>query len=768
MSAGPKRSLMDDFLGAMDGECGSSPPRARKPPPSKASGVAAWLLAEGFHPTMLYSSAEKPKEKGKRPIGEGWGLERPTVDAILRIYAGASARGVGVCLGPGKGPGGRWLVDLEGDKEGAEDSLAELLGGEVVETMGWSSARGRHRLFFADERFLEALAAAGAKEGSGPEGVGKYELPELPGLEIRVGGFKPDGVVKQVHSACPPTVGTDGAPRAWSGCWEVAELPDAVFAKLEAIAERRAIQTEAEEPVSIPIHRDPFAATAPKGGGRSAEERAALYLEKIDPAVSGERGHNKAFYAACKIGPGFDLPPEVAFRLIRDLYNPRCQPPWSEKELRHKIDDAYKAAADRGFLLNKPLEAGPVGSTARRASEPPPPVDWSKASAADLGVIPLTSVKPRRVNWLWPNRLAEGEMSLVAGEGGLGKSQVLLQIAATISVGGEWPDKVGRAPLGHVYILAAEDAPDTTIVPRLMAMGADLSKIDVISAEHVVKVEGKPPDVHPDCLQDRDIWKARMALRADTRLLIVDPLASYLGRGVNDSKNAELRAVLEPFIKEVTRPRGVCMLCNAHLNKSVNSSTPIHRINGSVAYANLARSVSFVTRDKDDPTHRIFSQEKCNIAPDNLPAIGFRVETRAIPSEEGDIETAVPVFDAETIAGFSLHEAMASDKGTGSRGPDPSKRVALAEWLFDFLQANGNLVLAAKIFDAAGEAGHVGAQNSKGRWGGLNALYRAKDFVPQLTGDKAGWEVVTSNEDGSLRSVRGHAQWLLRPQGVAF
>jgi hypothetical protein len=258
-----------------------------------------------------------------------------------------------------------------------------------------------------------------------------------------------------------------------------------------------------------------------------------------------------------------------------------------------------------------------------------------------------------------------------------------------------------------------------------------------------------------------------MDRRAGVKLLIVDPLPSYLGRGVNDSKNAELRVVLEPFVSEITRPRGVCMLANSHLNKSTDSRTPIHRINGSVAYANLARSVSFVVRDPDDPAHRIFTQVKCNIAPDNLPSIGFRIETRPVATEDGEIETAVPIFDATPIESFDVHDAMTSDKGTGTRGPAPTKRVDLAAWLVDHMKEQGP-ILFAKLVDEAGEAGFLGAENADGRYQGLTNLYRARDYIPKLPEPHAGWEIVTSKEDGSLMSSNGKHRWLMKAVGSSF
>lgn len=84
-------------------------------------------------------------------------------------------------------------------------------------------------------------------------------------------------------------------------------------------------------------------------------ERASKYLATIDPAISGNSGHDVTFRAACKMVLGFDLSVDQAFQLLSLEYNPRCQPPWSEKELRHKVESADKQVGERGFLLNEQI-----------------------------------------------------------------------------------------------------------------------------------------------------------------------------------------------------------------------------------------------------------------------------------------------------------------------------------------------------------------------------------------------------------------------------
>jgi RecA-family ATPase len=94
----------------------------------------------------------------------------------------------------------------------------------------------------------------------------------------------------------------------------------------------------------------------------------------------------------------------------------------------------------------------------------------------------------RSVSWLWPNRIALGKVTMLAGEGGLGKTNVLMDIAARCTRGGTWPDGAGNAPAGKVLILTGEDDPEDTIAPRLEAAGGDRSQ--VLTIEMVRESDG--------------------------------------------------------------------------------------------------------------------------------------------------------------------------------------------------------------------------------------------------------------------------------------
>lgn len=94
--------------------------------------------------------------------------------------------------------------------------------------------------------------------------------------------------------------------------------------------------------------------SAPLPSGEVAHDvcdRARLYLDRVPPAVSGSGGHNQTFRAACVLVLGFGLSPDHAFPLLAQ-WNETCLPPWSEKELRHKLADADKKPGERGWLLD--------------------------------------------------------------------------------------------------------------------------------------------------------------------------------------------------------------------------------------------------------------------------------------------------------------------------------------------------------------------------------------------------------------------------------
>lgn len=135
------------------------------------------------------------------------------------------------------------------------------------------------------------------------------------------------------------------------------------------------------------------------------ETRARAYLSKMPEAVSGQGGHNALWSATRKLVADFELDEDTAYRLLFTEYNPRCQPPWSEKDLRHKVKQASRAR------VSKPVEPDRVPPNgAPRA----PAAAWSPERArAELEPEPAAA-PPAETEPEWQQQLAA---TLAAPEG---------------------------------------------------------------------------------------------------------------------------------------------------------------------------------------------------------------------------------------------------------------------------------------------------------------------------------------------------------------
>jgi putative DNA primase/helicase len=146
----------------------------------------------------------------------------------------------------------------------------------------------------------------------------------------------------------------------------------------------------------------------------------------------------------------------------------------------HGLVDAHGQDAIQAILsdaLKEPPALNGNGSASRKLQ-----CDNGNRATAALVSRCAADIAPEKIEWLWPGRLARGKHTCIAGEPGTGKSQLSVAIIAAITTGGDWPCGEGRAPIGNVIILSAEDGAADTIIPRLLAAGADRRRVHLVSA----------------------------------------------------------------------------------------------------------------------------------------------------------------------------------------------------------------------------------------------------------------------------------------------
>ncbi|PMC75533.1 AAA family ATPase [Brachybacterium sp. UMB0905] len=316
-------------------------------------------------------------------------------------------------------------------------------------------------------------------------------------------------------------------------------------------------------------------------------------------------------------------------------------------------------------------------------------VQDGEQSSRHLHVQVAADIVPERVSWLWQGRMALGHLSLLAGREGLGKSTLAAWITAQVTRGTLPGDLYGQPR--SVIIVATEDSWAHTLVPRLMAAGADLSRVlnvTVETSDGFMTGLSLPKDITA---------LAREAEARDVALMVLDPITSRL-ENLDTHKDAEVRRALEPLVAMGDRV-GMSVLGLIHLNKS--SADPLNAVMGSKAFTAVARSVSTVVADPEDEDdrRRLFGTVKNNLGP-ALPASEvFTVESCEVEGRRG----------AQIITGrLDWHGSSATTIKSAMADPGMEVQGALgeaAEWLEDYLSMHPGTPRVEVIRDAE-KAGH--------------------------------------------------------------
>src|SRR5262249_29920985 len=157
------------------------------------------------------------------------------------------------------------------------------------------------------------------------------------------------------------------------------------------------------------------------------------------------------------------------------------------------------------------------------------------------------------------------KIALIVGLPDEGKGLTISDIIARITRGSPWPCNEGHAPLGNVILLSAEDDRKDTIIPRLVAAGADLTRVHIIKMMHEAGKERMFSLV-------TDLYALRQKIIAigNVTMVGIDPISAYLGIGKVDSFRAtDVRAVLGP-LKELAEELNIAIVAIMHFNKKTD------------------------------------------------------------------------------------------------------------------------------------------------------------------------------------------------------
>ena len=318
-----------------------------------------------------------------------------------------------------------------------------------------------------------------------------------------------------------------------------------------------------------------------------------------------------------------------------------------------------------------------------RHSPPPPGAETPEAEA--LTLTPASEVTEQSVEWLWPGWLPRGELTLLAGQPGAGKTTLALAVASILSLGGEWPNGEQAKPAQTIF-WTAEDSIEKTIVPRLRAHGADMEKVKIINYGKRIAFD---PAQHMGLLRDR------LAEEEDVRLLILDPVISVLQGVVRDSHRAtDVRQGLVE-LQSLIAERDVTTIGITHFAKGTKGTSPLERMIGSQVWGAAARVVWVAACDSDSGV-RTLVQCKNNLSAEG-GAFAYTIE--------------VPQGHEVTRATFGEHSDMTAAQvlqvsEAHTRDPEELSAIEQAqEFLTDILDGMG--WVSAKKIDREVRANHV-------------------------------------------------------------
>ena len=208
-------------------------------------------------------------------------------------------------------------------------------------------------------------------------------------------------------------------------------------------------------------------------------------------------------------------------------------------------------------------------------------------------------VKAKKVEWLWYPYIPYGKITIIQGDPGEGKSTVAINLASIISNGESLPlEKEKTAPRAVVY-QNSEDGKEDTIVPRLIACGADLSNVAYIEEDETA-------------LELGDERLSKVIDETGARVLILDPVQAYWGANTDMNRAGAIRPIMNQLAR-MAQQKKCAIIMIGHMTKG--NGKGLYRGLGSIDIAAAARSVLLVARLKSQPEMRVLAHVKSNLAP---------------------------------------------------------------------------------------------------------------------------------------------------------
>jgi hypothetical protein len=238
-----------------------------------------------------------------------------------------------------------------------------------------------------------------------------------------------------------------------------------------------------------------------------------------------------------------------------------------------------------------------------------------------------------------------------------------------------------------------------------------------LKATKILSEDGNERSVAFD-LSNVDLIRDALDRLPGCKLVVIDPIGSYLGGQVDAHRDNEVRSVLAP-LAALAAERGVAVVLVCHTRKALASFADDMAL-GSRAFVRLARSVLHLMADPDDEKRKLLLPGKCNLSA-TPPGLAFR-----IVGDPGRLE-----WEPDPLEGFRADDVVAPRESQESkRGPEPTTRDAASEWLADLLKDGPMPVVQIRQQAKAADLS----------WRTIRRAQESLGIVPRKKAFGGGWE----------------------------
>ncbi len=295
----------------------------------------------------------------------------------------------------------------------------------------------------------------------------------------------------------------------------------------------------------------------------------------------------------------------------------------------------------------------------------------------------LDKVKAKTQPWFWPGIIPRDTITLFGGYGGIGKSLILLYLAAKTTTGESF--KAGglehKFPKGSVILLSAEDEKEYQIKPKLVAMNADLNKIHY----HKSKI-GQRSNNKKFIELDKDLHVIEQKIKeiGDVKLIIIDPIVYFLG-DVRDHINPEVANFLQSLI-DLSKKYQIATVLNKHLRKQATGSkgaqAAADEVGGAGAWTNTPRRCWLITNWHEDINVKVITKMKDNLGKSEDEAFAYRIHSTSIIEDNVSVETTHLVWLDHMIS-------ITADEAVSEEHYEKSKHKKSIDFIHAYLKKNG-------------------------------------------------------------------------------